>query len=72
MTVGKQAASGNPAEDGRAPQPVLPRGRSPVVRSAARSLSVLRAVPVAERGVGGAGIAPGEALGRRNSALGSA
>lgn len=59
VTVGKQAASGNPAEYGGASQPVLPRGRPPLVRSA-------------ERGVGGSGIAPGEALGRRKSALGSA
>lgn len=49
--------------------PVLPRGCWPLVRSAARSLTVLCAVPVVKKrgGVGLAGIAPWEALGRREA-----
>lgn len=59
--------SGNPPEHGRAFLPVLPRGCWPLVRSAARSLTVLCAVPVVKRGVGLAGLAPWEALGRKET-----
>lgn len=62
----KQAARKNSREYGRAFVPV-PRGCSPLVRSAARLLTGLCAVPVVKEGVGLAGIAPWEAFGRREA-----